>query len=371
MIHIALDTNIYRKNPRLDSPEFKAIVFLAKNKCICLHIPFFVENEFKSHIEAELEKRIDTVISALNKICNFTEFGPKTTRLRDVAAELIESRNKIVCERGDAFIKWTLKINAKRYTLSEEETNDALSAYFHGTPPLKEPKVRKDIPDSFIFQSLLRINKKTPLHVVIEDNNLRDACENVGIKCYSELASFIESEEVKTFLQGKIDSGVLNAFESQIVDYLSNSKNLLLDKIEEKLLSDEYSLISGDFVPGESNEIYISGKNRPHEIILGTSIEHYGDGLFVVDFEAKVEFVYEYAVYKTDAMELDLKKYYLEYLNDHYFNVETTDEFKFTGRIELDYDIDFEAIESVSELLQNFSEPIVEIGELYDFEINA
>ena len=163
----------------------------------------------------------------------------------------------------------------------------------------------------------------------------------------------------------------MNVPESQLVDNLNNSKDLLLDKIEEKLLSDEYSLISGDFVPGESNEIYISGKNRPHEIILGTSIEHYGDGLFVVDFKAIVELVYEYAVYKTDAIELDPKKYYLEYLNDHYFNVETTDEFKFTGRIEIDYDIDLEAIESVSELLQSFLETIVEIGELYDFEINA
>lgn len=371
MIHIALDTNIYRKKPRLDSPEFKALVFLAKNECICLHIPFFVENEFKSHIEAEQEKRIVTVISTLNKICNFTEFGPKTIRLRDVAEELSDSRNKIVCERGNAFIKWALKINAKRYALSEEETNDALNAYFQGTPPLKKPKVRKDIPDSFIYQSLLRIDKKTPLHVVIEDNNLRDACATAGMKCYSELTSFIESEEVKTLLQGKIDSGILTAFESQIVDYLNNNQDLLLDKIEEKLLSGEYSLISGDSVPGESNEIYISGKYRPHEIILGDSIEHYGDALFVVNFEAKVEFVYEYAVYKTDAVELDPEKYYLEYLNDHYFNVETTDEFKFTGRIELDYDIALEAIESVSKLLKCFSEPIVEIVELCDFEINA
>ncbi len=371
MIHIALDTNIYRKNPQLDSPEFKAIVFLAKNECICLHIPFFVENEFKSFIEAEQEKRIDTVISKLKKICNFAEFGPKTTRLRDVVEELIDSRNKIVSERGDAFIKWALKINAKRYALSEEETIDALNAYFHGTPPLKEPKVRKDIPDSFIYQSLLRINKKTPLHVVIEDNKLRDACATAGMKCHSELTSLIESEEVKKLLQGKIDGGILNAFESQATEYLNNSKDLLLDKLEEKLLSGEYSLISGDFVPGESNEIYISGANRPHEIILGTRIEHYGNGLFVVDFEAKVELVYEYAVYKTDVMELDPKKFYLEYLNDHYFNVETTDEFKFTGRIELDYEIDLEAIESIPELLKNFSEPIVGISELYDFEITA
>ncbi len=55
----------------------------------------------------------------------------------------------------------------------------------------------------------------------------------------------------------------------------------------------------------------------------------------------------------------------------HYFNVETTDEFIFSGRIELDYDIELESIDSIAELLTSLSEPEVTIEELDEFEVNA
>jgi len=371
MIHVAIDTNIYRKKPRLDSPEFKALAFLAKNECICLHIPFFVENEFISHIENEQSKKLESAISSLNKIYDFPARGKKTQSLSDVISLLSDSRDELVKERGEAFISWASKLNAKRYSLSGEETNDALNAYFRGHPPLKEPKVRKDIPDSFIFQSLLRLKDKEVLHVVVEDGALREACCNASMTCYKDLSSFIEDEKVKELLQGKINEDVLEAIESQIDDYLKGNKNILIDRIEEKLLSDDYNMISGDCIPGESNEIYVSGVDRPQELKINSNVEYYGDALFAVNFSAKVEFIYEYAVYRSDVHELDTKKYHLEYLNDHYFNVETTDVFSFTGRIELEYDISIDKIESATELLKALSLPVVTIEELDDFEIYA
>ena len=49
--------------------------------------------------------------------------------------------------------------------------------------------------------------------------------------------------------------------------------------------------------------------------------------------------------------------------------METTDEFSFKGRIELNFDISLEAVESVTELFNKLSEPEVSIEELDDFEI--
>lgn len=371
MIHVALDTNIYRKSPRLDSPEFKALVFLSKNECVRLHVPFFVENEFKSQIEIDQKKKVEHVLATLDKMCKFKYHGPKTSGLADVIAYLAESKNEIIDERGDDFIKWMTEINAIRYEVNEEETIEALAAYFNGKPPLKEPKTRKDIPDSFIFQALLNIHNDQNLYVVVEDGKLREACLSSGMTCYKELSDFIESNEIKLLLQTKIKSDVLGALESQIKDFLNNNSSLLVDKIEDKLLSDEYRMICGDYIPGESNEIYVSCVNRPHEFQLDGDIEYYGDSLFIVGFSAKAELTYEYAVYKTGAYDLDPKKYYLEYLNDYYFNVETTDKFSFVGRAEIDYSIEIESIESVEELLSCLSEPEVSVEELDQFEINA
>ncbi|MDH5652879.1 MAG: PIN domain-containing protein [Gammaproteobacteria bacterium] len=371
MIHVALDTNIYRKKPRLDSPEFRALVFLSKNGCIRLHVPFFVENEFKSQIELDQKKRVESILTILSKVCDYQYHGPITSDLVSIIESLGESKNEIIAERGNDFIQWLAEMNAIRYDLNSKETNDALYTYFNGKPPFKEPKIRKDIPDSFIYQTLLNIHNSENLHVVVEDGKLRDSCIEAGMICYKELTEFIKSDEANLLLQEKIRNDVLGTLESQIQEFLNNHNSLIVDKVEEKLLSDEYRMISGDYIPGESNEIYVSGVNEPHELKLDENIEYYGDSLFVVGFSAKVEFTYEYAVYKSDAYELDPKKYYLEYLNDHYFNVETTDEFTFTGRVELDYDMDLESVESVAQLLASLSDPAVTIEELDEFAVNA
>jgi hypothetical protein len=289
----------------------------------------------------------------------------------NIIESLGESKNELIAERGNDFIQWMAEINAIRYGLNENETSAALFAYFNGEPPLKEPKIRKDIPDSFIYQTLLNIHNSENLYVVVEDERLRESCITAGMTCYKELSEFIKSSEVNILLQEKISNDVLGTLKSQIQEYLNNNYSLLVNKIEEKLLSDEYTMISGDYIPGESNEIYVSGVDEPHELELDNNIEYYGDSLFVVGFSAKIGFTYEYAVYRSDAYDLDPKKYFLEYLNDHYFNVETTNEFSFIGRIELDYNIDLESIESVEQLLDSLSDPEIEIEELDEFSVNA
>ena len=70
MLHLVIDTSIYREKPRLDSPEFKAITYLSKYKKIQLHIPYMVENEFISHLSLEHEKHVGFLLSSLNKLLN-------------------------------------------------------------------------------------------------------------------------------------------------------------------------------------------------------------------------------------------------------------------------------------------------------------
>ena len=82
--------------------------------------------------------------------------------------------------------------------------------------------------------------------------------------------------------------------------------------------------------------LYVSMISTPHSVELG-DIEYFGVGLFVVYFSAKAELTYEYPVYYTESFDLDRDKFYIKPLNDHYVEVETTDEFQFVGRAELDF----------------------------------
>ena len=81
MIHLVLDTSIYRQKPRLDSPEFKTLNYLSEKECIKIHVPFFVEKEFYSYLEIEQENKLDATIRSLNSIINYQVVGMVTKNL--------------------------------------------------------------------------------------------------------------------------------------------------------------------------------------------------------------------------------------------------------------------------------------------------
>ncbi|HIC8860464.1 TPA: PIN domain-containing protein [Aeromonas hydrophila] len=369
MIHVALDTAIYRKNPRLDSPEFKALSFLAKNNFISLHIPYFVEREFKSFLEIEQDKKIKNAMSALASACEFKPQGAATESLSSILQELRLHCNDLVGERGNAFIKWANDAKANRYKLSKEETEFAFEAYFSGTAPFKEAKVRADIPDAFIYQSLLSIHHVQNLNVIVEDKKLSDACNDAKMSCFSDINSFLNNPAINELLIGNINNNILEAIHTHIGSYLSDNEKILLEKIEEVLLSDEYRTISGDNIPGEANEIYVSGVHFPSYINIHDSIEYYGDSIFTVDFDAMATLEYEYAVSRYDAIDLDSKYVHIEDLNDYYVNVCTSDNFVFNGRIELQFSIALDEITSIHELVASISNLEIKIESLDDFAI--
>ncbi|MEQ8426319.1 MAG: PIN domain-containing protein [Gammaproteobacteria bacterium] len=371
MIHVVLDTNIYREKPRLDSAEFKTLVHLSNNNCIRIHVPFFVEKEFCSHLEIEQAKHVDSAIRSIKSILNYDDSGETTEELNEKLQYLIDNKETIVKERSGSFINWLDSIHAERYELTLDKTSNALDAYFEGKSPLPEPKIRKHIPDSFIYQDILEIKGQfgDDAHAVIGDKNLRNACENEGLDCSESLIEFLKLDEIKDCISNALINDNYEAINNHVLNYVSENQNLFIDKVEELLLSDDYRLISGDMIPGEMNEIWVSGADRPIDIEFDELIEYYGNGLFVLDFRSSVEFIYEYPVHRHDISSFDTDKYYIQPHNEYYFNVETTDLFNFIGKIELEYDINFENIDNIQGLLQSLTDPEIIINDLDEFEI--
>lgn len=372
MIHVVLDTNIYRSKPRLNSPEFKSLGYLAQKNCICIHVPYIVEHEFSSYLFHEHKKKIDRTIKSLTDLVNHPKADDSIPELKQSLDKLVDNKEELYCETKEMFLEWMDSVDAVRYEFSEKEAKDGFDAYFYGKSPLKQPKVRGDIPDSLIYQAMKSLHAKygDDLHFVAADGNLRDACESDGMNVYQSLSEFIDIDKAKECLKNSLIEDNKSAVSDRVMQYASENKEKIISKVEALMLSDEYRLIYGETVPGESNEIYVSGVNPPHALEIVDGVEYFGEGLFVLYFEALVELMYEYAVYRSDAYDLDPKKYYLEYLNDHYFNVETTDEFRFSGRLELEYAGDFGLITTRDELLQSLHNPEITISELEGFEVN-
>jgi hypothetical protein len=373
MIHVVFDTSIYRGKPRLDSPEFKALGYLAKNGCACIHVPYIVKHEFESYLYHEHVKKIDKTISSLSGLIAHKKANGLVPELSQSLETIKENKEELYEETKEEFSEWLDSVGAITYDFSDTEAQDALNAYFYGKAPLKQPKNKNDIPDSFIYQSVKSLHGKygDSLHFVVNDGNLRSACNADGVIAYEALSDFIAIDEAKACLKNALIEENKGTVFQHLLQFSQANADKILDQIETLLLGDEYRLISGDSVPGESNEIYVSSVDKPHSLNIVDSVEHYGEGLFVLYFTAVVEFIYEFAVYRSEAFDLDRKKYYLEYLNGHYFNVETTDEFRFTGRLELEYGGDFGVITTRDDLLKALQHPEITISELDDFEINA
>ena len=70
-----------------------------------------------------------------------------------------QTKDDFSTENSKAFVKWLNLNNAVRHSITQEQAQQALDAYFNGGPPFNQPKVRKDIPDSFIFQQILQLGQ--------------------------------------------------------------------------------------------------------------------------------------------------------------------------------------------------------------------
>jgi hypothetical protein len=371
MIHIVLDTNIYRKSPRLDSPEFKTLSFMAKEGRVCLHVPYIVEKEFLTHLEIEQREKIVSAIKSISNALNYEVTGEKTKDLSVILEKLKNDEKDIVTERSASFIDWLNLNNAKRHPLTLKQSEGALEAYFNGSPPLKEPKIRKNIPDSFIYQKImeLKINFGNDLTVVSKDSDLRSACEGAGILCFDELSKFLTSESAQDCLKQPI----IDVNKQPVIEHtlkLANSKiNTITDEIENLLLSGDYRMIHGDEIPGENREIYVSFADRPHSVCL-EDVVYFSGGLFVIYFSAQVELLYQYPVSRSESNHLDINQFYITPLNEHYVYVETTDEFSFRGRVEIEFSDDIVSSASKKELLESMINPKILVSELDDFRIN-
>ena len=370
MIHLVLDTNIYYKSPRQDSAEFKLLSHMIEKDCLVLHVPHVIERERTSQLELDQRGKLDAAITNLSSALNYSEHGPQSIKLKASLEDIKENLDTIIAERSAAFVDWLNKNNAVRHSLTLEQTKRALDAYFKGLPPLKEPKARKDIPDSYIFQQILDLKEtyQSQLGIVVEDSALRSACENAGISCWVNLREFISSPVAQEFL-------VQTVIKDNTAEISDHVHHLAISNIEEitsvletALLSNDYTMLTGDSILGEFHEIYLSGVNTPY-VVEVADIDYLGGTVFLADVRARVELLYEFLLFKDEMYDLDFDKYNISQHNDYYYQVETTDTFQFSASIVLEFPETAVASMTVDEMVSKLQEPTISADDLEAFQI--
>ena len=268
MIHLVLDSSIFRKSPRLDSPEFAVLSEMMKAGRVTLHIPYVVEREITSTLERDQHERLSRAISNISKALRYEPRGEKSKKLELTLEKLTEDLKDLISERVNALHLWMDEFGAVRHEITLEQSNKALDAYFNGNPPLKQPKSRKDIPDAFIFQQIADLKRchGSDLAIVVEDGALRTACEGISITCWKNLLEFFASPGVQEFFS----ESIIRENDTDICEHVAGIARARSDDItahlEQTLSSEEFRAIHDDRFPSEDGEIYITGINTPHHI---------------------------------------------------------------------------------------------------------
>ena len=370
MLHLILDTSVYRSTPRLDSKEFTLLARLAESGQAVIHVPYVVEREFATELDRTQRQRITEAVRALSRALAFTPLGPRSTKLAEQLSALRSDLPDLVAERSGAFLNWLDSVSAVRHPLTQEQAVNAMDAYFSGRPPLTQPKSRKDIPDSFIFQKVIELHAAhgSDLGAVVADKALRSALEDVGIRCWPALRDFFTSQVGQSLVAEDTIRQHRDGVWHHILTLVQQRADKVRDSLEQALSSNDHSTLRGDHFPGDAGEIHVSGVDAPHQVDIDT-IEYLGDTFFVVEITAFVELLYDFPISNFEAFELDDDRVSLGPLNDHYFEAETTDTFRFAATLELAFPEWETPPKDLAELLDLLKNPTIGVDDLRDFEI--
>lgn len=373
MIHIVLDTNIYRNNPSRDNLDFKALEKLSKANLICLHIPYIVLREFQTQQRDIYNKDLEKAVSGLNNLSRRVLDEDTLKRLASIKEELGKQSEDILSNAEHQITNWASNIGADLHPLCLDQASLALEAYFQGKPPLKSVKNRADIPDSFIVQSILKLHDDhNSIHVVANDKNVREAfADTQTIITYSNLAELVKTEKIQNELK-EADLihnlstlvGAIKKFEqenSAIEQFLSNNMG-------EYLVGKSFYELA---IQNDDDEVTIISYNEADNITVGDSeAKYYGNGQFGVPFELRIVVNAYFYILKSEYYSLNPEIEHLPSVsdhNDHCFEAEDEFELSISGLVSIT--INRDAL-NLGELADSIMEDSLKIDEISNIEVD-
>lgn len=308
MLHVVIDSTVLISDPARKKPAFRAVKNLTKARELQLHIPYVVEQEFLSH---QTDSYSSSFQEMTGKISNFKKrlLPEKIHKFLEATMEGLTNLQQELMEFvKNEFAEWQGGVNSKVHPVSESHGRRVLAAYFAGTPPFKEKKRRKDIPDAFIWQNVVDIADEVgDLYVISSDKGILKACEGQpNITGFSSLEDFVSSDVCRLALkeaQAKANFGRLVELVTDLPAEIEIAvKSQAVDKLHGMTVNSEE-------IPEDNNEGMIVSVGDPQDIELSTSeAKYYGDGLVTIPVEFFVECLLDYTIFKGDFYTLSDEK---------------------------------------------------------------
>lgn len=330
MINLVIDTNIYRKNPKLDNSDFSVVEKLSGADYLKVQVPYIVQREFQTQQREQCKKDLDKSLSGINALLRRPLATEKLDEIKTIK-HAVEASYEDTLEVAESYFNdWLNRIGGNVIALCEQQALNAMEAYFKGESPLTNLKIRDDIPDSFIVQAINKIADQSQRVVVIaEDAKVKNSfSENDKVDCYAQLSDYIKTPPVQDKLKDIDLIADLPAIFKAIYDFEENEAELqsrISWEIGDYIIG---SVITDGTIPDDNNEATISSFGDVESIELEMdNLLYYGSGSVGIPFELEIDVYAYYYLFKADYYGMEYPPSVSDH-NDHYFEAE--DEFRAT-----------------------------------------
>nr|WP_322626465.1 PIN domain-containing protein [uncultured Flavobacterium sp.] len=305
---LVIDSTEYKQDRTLNKRDFAVIRDFGKHGFIKLHIPYMVYMEVYSMIVDDLTVSINQIKNELlgleKKGILASDYLTAKTVSKSVEDFLPNIENSVT-KLWDSFIK---ESKAIKHPLYEADSTPVFEAYFTGKKPFKSLKSRKDIPDAFIYETIIRLVKEEDVHVVSGDAGMRTSFDGISkIKTYSSLKEFLSSVEFETLVKKRDAIMFAHSKQQVLTAEIESGKDLLMEfkdvfetAVENYVSNVHYLEIDETYLPSDNGEATIQAIDDFEVILDRQKIEFINDSYYVpilVKAVASVDFYVEKSEY--------------------------------------------------------------------------
>lgn len=194
-----IDSTVLKQVPKLNSQLFKELVKLVNIGVYKLYFSEIVEQEYLTWMKEKAQNAYDNVVKATESLNKYYEepnlFGLSFNATVHIAHSQINDVLKKVVTNWEDFKEST---NAIILPIDSSHGKLVMSSYFSGDIPFKEVKNRSDIPDGFIYHSiidLLRTNEQVIF--ISRDKNFVKRINRDKVVCFESLSELFSADEYR------------------------------------------------------------------------------------------------------------------------------------------------------------------------------
>jgi hypothetical protein len=304
LIHLILDTSVFRQDRSRQSTASKALTKLLQSHKVTLHVPEWVKREVLSQLEEDAHAKLAALSNCAKALNDLSYLGEILAFSQDLLSRIAQLEDLVRGCHGKTFKEWLLACNAVEHPTQPEHAARLTEAYFIGEAPFSKAKSRTDIPDAFIWQSILDILKMhESLHLVVADKRFRTYAESVnGIFVYEGLAQFIQTEACQAALKVLDEKNVAEnslRVSTLLEEDTAEWVDLVRDRTE--LALKDRSFRDND-VPTSNHEALILSAGDSEFQFRFDLAEYYGVGEieipFTVSAQCKIQYTLQVAIYE-------------------------------------------------------------------------